>query len=246
MRESRRATCYNSETGFAILLLDTREELKDRLEEINSLQDQLRMLPSQGDEQTAEQQSARSVEIVKLQQANNDLNRLRADLEGQLTQSREELCLATEQWDQPRTDGDAVRAQITQLQSDHSEELESLRGKLQQVAVDLQEVQEAHAAAEKARSDLSKANVELESRLENISQQQETDTEVIAELQSREVGHTEQVLDLQTRLDKCTEELQQTKPNSLVLMTPWRSMSQGSWRNEMRVWTRSSLATQRR
>ena len=33
---------------------------------------------------------------------------------------------------------------------------------------------------------------------------------MIAELQSREVGHTEQVLDLQTRLDKCTEELQQT------------------------------------
>ena len=62
------------------------------------------------------------VEIAKLQQANNDLNRLRADLEGQLTQSREELYLATEQRDQLRTDGDAVRAQITQLQSDHTEE----------------------------------------------------------------------------------------------------------------------------
>jgi chromosome segregation ATPase len=207
--ESRRAMLH-SRDRICDLLSDTRDELNGRFEEINSLQDQLRMLRSQGDEQTAEQQSTRSVEIAKLQQANTDLDRLRADLEGQLTQSREELCLVIEQRDQLRTDGDTVRAQITQLQSDHAEELESLRGKLQQVAVDLQEVREAHAAAEKARSDLSAANVELESRLENTSQQQETDTELIAELQSREAGHTEQVLDLQTRLDKCTEELQQT------------------------------------
>ena len=207
--ESRRAMLH-SRDRICDLLSDTRGELNDRFEEINSLQDQLRMLRSQGDERTTEHDSTRSVEILKLQQANTDLDRLRADLECQLTQSREELCLAIEQRDQLRTDGDAVRAQITQLQSDHTEELESLRGKLQQVAVDLQEVREAHAAAEKARSYLSSANVELESRLENISQQQETDIELIAELQSREVGHTEQVLDLQTRLDKCTEELQQT------------------------------------
>ena len=207
--EFRRAMLH-SRDRICDLLSNTRGELNDRFEEINSLQDQLRTLRSQGDEQTAEQESARSVEFATLQRTNTDLDRLRADLEGQLTQSREELCLVIEQRDQLRTDGDAVRAQITQLQSDHTEELESLRGKLQQVAVDLQEAREAHAAAEKARSDLSMANVELESRLENISQQQETETELIAELQSREVGHTEQVLDLQTRLDKCIEELQQT------------------------------------
>ena len=207
--ESRRAMLH-SRDRICDILSDTREELNDRFEEINSLQDQLRMLRSQGDERTAEQQTTGSVEIAKLQQANTELDRLRADLEGQLAQSQEKLCLAIEQRDQLRTDGDAVRAQINQLQSDHAEELESLRGKLQQVAVDLQEVREAHAAAEKARSDLSTANVELESRLENISQQQETDTELIAELQSREFGHAEHVLDLQTRLDKCTEKLQQT------------------------------------
>jgi chromosome segregation ATPase len=207
--ESRGAMLH-SRDRICDLLSDTRGELNDRFEEINSLQDQLRVLRSQGDEWTAEQQSDRSMEITKLQQANTDLDRLRADLEGQLTQSREELCLVIEQRDQLRTDGDAFRAQITQLQSDHTEDLESLRGKLQQVAVDLQEVREAHAAAEKARSDLSTVNFELESRLENISQQQDTDTELIAELQGREVGHTEQVLDLQTRLDKCTEELHQT------------------------------------
>lgn len=65
------------------------------------------------------------------------------------------------------------------------------RGKLRQVAVNLQEVLEAHAATEKAWLDLSTANVELEGRLESISQQQETDTELISELQSREVGRTE-------------------------------------------------------
>ena len=207
--ESRSAMLH-SRNQICDLLSDTRDELNDRFEEINSLQDQLRMMRSQEDEQTAEQQTTLSVEIAKLQQANTDLDRLRADLEGQLTQSREDLCLAIEQRDQLRTDGDEVRAQITQLQSDHTEELETLRGKLQQVAVDLQEVREAHAAAEEARSDLSTANVELESRLENIFQQQETDTEMVAELKSREVGHAEQVLDLQTRLDKCIEELQQT------------------------------------
>ena len=207
--ESRGAMLH-SRDRICDILSNTRDELNNRLEEMNSLQGQLRVLRSQGDESTAEQQSASSAEIAMLQQTNADLDRLRADLECQLRQSQEELCLAIEQRDQLRTDGDAVRAQITQLQSDHTEELESLRGKLQQVAVDLQEVREAHAAAEKARSNLSVANVELESRLENISQQQDTDTELIAELQSREAGHTEHVLDLQTRLDKCTEELQQT------------------------------------
>jgi len=206
--ESRRAMLH-SRGRICNLLSDTRDELNDRFEEINSLQDQLRMLRSQGDERTAEQQSAHSVEIAKLQ-ANTDLDRLCAELEAQLTQSREELCLVIGQRDQLRTDSDAVRAQITQLKSDHTEELESLRGKLQQVAVDLQEVREAHAAAEKARSELSTAKAELESRFENISQQQETDSELVAELHSHEAAHTEQVLDLQTRLDKCTEELQQT------------------------------------
>ena len=207
--ESRR-TLLHSRDQICALLSDTRNELNDRFEEINSLQDQLRALRSQGDEQTTGQQSAHSVEVAKLHQVNADLDRLRAELEGQLAQSRKELCLATEQRDQLRVDSVAVRAQITQLQSDHTEELESLRGKLQQVAVDLQEVREAHAAAEKARRDLSTTNVELESRLEDISQQRETDYELIAELQTREAGHTKQVLGLQTRLDKCTEELQQT------------------------------------
>ena len=205
-----RCAMLRSRDRICDLLSDTRGELNDRFEEINSLQDQLRMLRSQGDEWTAERQSDGSVEITKLQEANTDLDRLRADLEGQLAQSRKELCLIIEQRDQLRTDGDAFRAQITQLQFDHSEELESLRGKLQQVAVDLQEVREAHAAADKARSDLLTVNIELENRLENISQQQETDTELIAELQNRDLGHTEQVLDLQIRLDKCTEELHQT------------------------------------
>ena len=207
--ESRRNMLHARERICA-LLSDTRNELNDRFEEINSLQDQLRRLRSHGDEQTAEQQSAQSVEVAKLQQVNADLDRLRAELEGQLAQSREKLYLATEQRDQLRADSDAVRAQITHLQSDHTEELESLRGKLQQVAVDLQEVREAHAAAEKARRDLSTTNAELESRLEDISQQRETDYELIAELQTLEGGHTKQVLGLQTSLDKFTEELQQT------------------------------------
>lgn len=216
--ESRRAMLH-SRDRICDLPSDTRDELDGRLEEIDSLQGQLRMLRSRGDEQTAQQQPDHSVEIAKLQQANTDLDRLRADLEGQLTQSREELCLAIEQRDQLRTNSDAVRAQITQLQSDHTEELESLRGKLQQVAVDLQEVREAHAAAEKARSDLSTVNAELESRLGNISQKQEINAELIAELQSREVGHSEHVLDLQTRLEKCTEELQQTSREKFEVET---------------------------
>ncbi|KAI0285376.1 hypothetical protein BGY98DRAFT_1183192 [Russula aff. rugulosa BPL654] len=183
--ESRSSTSHlraiTSQMGAA---KDTRGELNDRFEEINSLQDQLRMLRSQGDEWTAEQQSDRSVEFTKLQQANTDLDRLRADLEGQLSRSREELCLAIEQRDQLRTDGDALPSTSRKL------------GKLMRRG--------------EGRSDLSTVNIELESRLENISQQQETDTELMTELQSREVGHTEQLLDLQTRLDKCTEELQQT------------------------------------
>ncbi|KAF8506642.1 hypothetical protein F5888DRAFT_17858 [Russula emetica] len=99
--ESQR-TMLHSRDRICDLLSETRDELNDRFEEINSLQDQLRMLRSQGDERTAEQQSDRSVEIAKLQQANADLGRLRADLESQLTQSREELCLAIEQRDQLR------------------------------------------------------------------------------------------------------------------------------------------------
>jgi chromosome segregation ATPase len=207
--ESRR-TMLHTRDRICALLSDTRNELNDRFEEINSLQDQLQRLRSHGDEQPAERQSADSGEVAKLQQANADLDRLRAELEGQLVQSREELRLAAEHQDQLRADSVAVRQEITRLQADHTEELESLRGKLQQVAVDLQEVREAHAAAEKARGNLSTTNTELESHLENISQQREADYELIAELQSREAGHTKQALGLQTRLDKCTDELQQT------------------------------------
>ncbi|KAH9009316.1 hypothetical protein EDB85DRAFT_2162874 [Lactarius pseudohatsudake] len=64
-----------------------------------------------------------------------------------------------------------VDDKIAWLQTDHVEELESLRGKLQQVAVDLQEVREAHTLTEKASLDLSAANAELEGRLDtNVMQ----------------------------------------------------------------------------
>ncbi|KAI0294920.1 hypothetical protein BC826DRAFT_1104398 [Russula brevipes] len=204
-----RRTMLHDRDQICALLSATRDELNNRFEEISSLQDQLRRMRSQADAESTEQQSARSVEFAKLQQANTDLDRLRAELEDELAQSRKELGLAFEQRDQLRIDSVAIREQIVQLQSDHAEELESLRGKLQQVAVDLQETREAHAAAEKASSELSTANAELESRLETILQQQDTDSELIAELQSREAGHTKQALDVQSRLKKAMEELQQ-------------------------------------
>lgn len=75
--------CYIPKIGFANTSRTPRDELNDRgLEEIHSPPDQLRMLGSQGDERTAERRLARSVEIAKLQQANTDFDRLRADLEG--------------------------------------------------------------------------------------------------------------------------------------------------------------------
>jgi len=192
------------------LLSATRDELNNRFEEINTLQDQLQRMRSQEDAKSTVQQSEHLAEVAKLHQANTDLVRLRAELEDELVQSQKELGLAVEQRDQLRTDNVAIKAQITQLQSDHAEELESLRGKLQQVAVDLQEAREAHAAAQKACSELSATNAELESRLENITQQQDTDSELITELQSRDAAHTRQMLDVQSRLDDCTEELQKT------------------------------------
>jgi chromosome segregation ATPase len=191
------------------LLLATRNELHDRLKEIDSLQDQIGRMRSREDADSIEHQSAHLSEVAKLQLANTDHDELRAELEGQVTQSRKELCLALEQQDRLHADMVAIEAQMAQLQSDHAEELESLRGKLQQVAVDLQEAREDHAAAEKACSELSTTNAELESRLDNISQRQDTDNELIAELQSHETGHTKQMLDMQNRLDNASEELQQ-------------------------------------
>ena len=205
-----RRTMLHDRDQICALLSATRDELNNRFKEINSLQDQLRRMQSQGDAESTEQQMSHSVEVAKLNQANTDLDRLCHELEGELAQSQKELRHTIEQRDQLCTDNVAISRQITQLQSDHTEELESLRGKLQQVAVDLQEAREAHAAAEKARSELSTTNTELQSRLENISQQQDSDSELIAELQSREAGHTKQLLDVRRRLDKSTEEQQQT------------------------------------
>lgn len=207
--ESRRAMTHDRDQICA-LLSATQNELRNRLEEINSLQDQLRKLRSREDADSIEQQSAHLVEVAKLQQANADLDELRTGLEGEVAQSQKELSLAIEQRDQLHTDMAAIKAQMAQLQSDHTEELESLRGKLQQVAVDLQEAREAHAAAENACSELSAANAELENQLDNISQQQDTDSQLLAELQSREAAHTEQMLHMQSRLDNSSEELQQT------------------------------------
>jgi chromosome segregation ATPase len=206
--EIRRAMSHDRNQIYA-LLLATRNELHDRLKEIDSLQDQIRRVRSREDADSIERQSADLEEVAKLQQANTDLDELRTELEGQVTQSRKELRLAFEQQDQLHADMAAIRAQMAQLQSDHAEELESLRGKLQQVAVDLQEAREAHAASERNCSELSASNAELESRLDNISQRQDTDNELISELQSHEAGHTKQMLDMQNRLDYASEELQQ-------------------------------------
>ena len=214
--ESRR-TMAHDRNQICALLTATQNELHNRLEEINSLQDQLRKMRSREEVDSAGQQSAHLVEVAALQQANADLDESRTKLEGELAQSRKELCLAIEQRDQLRTDIATIKTQMDQLQSDHAEELESLRGKLQQVAVDLQEAREAHAAAEKACSELSATNADLESRLDNISQQQDTDSELVAELQSREAAHTKQLLDIQSRLDSSSEELQQTTRNKSEL-----------------------------
>jgi chromosome segregation ATPase len=204
-----RRTMSHDRNQICALLSATQNELHSRVEEINSLQDQLQRMRSREDADSIKQQPAHLAEVAKSQQANTGLDELRTELEGELAQSREELHLAIEQRDQLHADMAAIKAQMAQLESDHAEELESLRGKLQQVAVDLQEAREAHAAAEKACSELSTTNAELESRLDNISQRQDTDNELIAVLQSREAGHTKQILDMQNRLDNASEELEQ-------------------------------------
>ena len=192
------------------LLSATRDELNDRLEEISSLQDQLQGARSQELADGTEQLARHSVEVAQLKAANANLSQLRAGLEDDLVQSQEELRLATEQHDRLRADIDDAKEQIAQLQADHAEELESLRGKLQQVAVDLQEAREAHALTEKASSELSAANVELEDRLDSVSKQRNEDGVLIADLQSREADHRKQALDIQSRLDDVSEELRQT------------------------------------
>ena len=206
--ESRRTTAHDR-SQICALLAATQNELHNRLEDISSLQEQLRKMRSREEADSTEQQSAHLAEVATLQQAKTDLDELRTKLEGELVQSRKELCVAIEQRDQLHTDMATIKAQVDQLQSDHAEELESLRGKLQQVAVDLQEAREAHAAAENACSELSATNADLESRLDNVSQQQDTDSELIAEFQSREAAHAKQVLDMQSRLDSSSEELRQ-------------------------------------
>jgi chromosome segregation ATPase len=192
------------------LLSATRDELNDRLNEISSLQDQLQGLRSQELAESTDQLARHSAEVAQLQAANADLSQLRAELEDELVQSREELCLAAEQHEKLRADIDEAKEQIAQLHTDHTEELESLRGKLQQVAVDLQEAREAHALTEKASSELSAANAELEDRLDSMSKQRDEDSVLIADLQSREADHRKQVLGIQSRLDDASEELRQT------------------------------------
>ncbi|KAH9982962.1 hypothetical protein BGW80DRAFT_1247656 [Lactifluus volemus] len=186
--ESRRAMHYDRDRICA-LLSATRDELNIRFEEINSLQYQLQKIRAQGH--------------AELRETNTSLDRLRAELEDELAKTQKDR-------DQLSAASDALRAQITQLQSDHAQELESLRGKLQQVAVDLQESRESHAAAEKACSELSAAKANLENRLYNVSQQQDTDGELISELQSREAAHDLRELEIQKRLDKAIEELERT------------------------------------
>ena len=192
------------------LLSATQDELNDRLKEISSLQDRLQGRRSQELAESTEQQAMHSAEVAKLKAANADLSQSCAELEDKLAQSQKELRLATEQHDRLRADTDAVKEQVAQLQTDHTEELESLRGKLQQVAVDLQEAREAHALTEKASLELSAANAELEGRLDNMSKQRDADSVSIADLQSREEDHRKQVLGTQSRLDNATEALRQT------------------------------------
>ncbi|KAH9065689.1 hypothetical protein EDB87DRAFT_1592501 [Lactarius vividus] len=198
--EHRRAIQQDRERLCA-LLSATRDELNDRLKEIRRVQDLA---------ESTEQRARHSAEVAKLNAANADLSQSCAELEHELSQSRKELHLATEQHDRLRADTDAIKDHIAQLQTDHAEELESLRGKLQQVAVDLQEAREAHALTEKASLELSAANAELEDRLDIVSKQRDADSVLIADLQSREEDHSKQVLGIQSRLDTATEELQQT------------------------------------
>ncbi|KAH8997241.1 hypothetical protein EDB92DRAFT_1838622 [Lactarius akahatsu] len=207
--EHRRAIQQDRERLCA-LLSATRDELNDRLKEISSLQDQLQGRRVQDLAESTEQQARHSAEVAKLNAANVDLSQSCAELEHELAQSRKELHLATEQHDRLRADTDAIKDHIAQLQTDHAEELESLRGKLQQVAVDLQEAREAHALTEKASLELSAANAELEGRLDIVSKQRDADSVLIADLQSREEDHSKQLLGIQSRLDNVTEELQQT------------------------------------
>ncbi|KAI9444747.1 hypothetical protein H4582DRAFT_842831 [Lactarius indigo] len=223
--EHRRAIHQDRERICA-LLSATQDELNDRLREISSLQDQLQGRRVQDLAENTEQQARHSAEIAKLKAANADLGQSCAELEQELAQSRKELHLATEQHDRLRADTDAIKEQIAQLQTDHAEELESLRGKLQQVAVDLQEAREAHALTEKASLDLSAANAELEGRLDIVSKQRDADSVLIADLQGREDDHSKQVLDIQSRLDNATEELQQTtreKDNLEILLRQART-----------------------
>ncbi|KAH9044425.1 hypothetical protein EDB85DRAFT_2191058 [Lactarius pseudohatsudake] len=205
-----RRTIQQDRERLCALLSATRDELSDRLKEISSLQDQLQGRRVQDLAESTEQQAMHSAEVAKLNAANVDLSQSCAELEHELAQSRKELHLATEQHDRLRADTDAIKDNISQLQTDHTEELESLRGKLQQVAVDLQEAREAHALTEKASLELSAANAELEGRLDILSKQRDADSVLIADLQSREEDHSNQVLGIQSRLDNATEELQQT------------------------------------
>ena len=206
--EHRRAMQQDRERICA-LLSDTQDELNDRLKEISSLQDRLQGRRSQEFAENTEQLAKHSAEVAELKAANADLNQLRAELEDELAQSQNELRLAAEQHEQLRADTDTIKEQIAQLQTDHTEELESLRGKLQQVAVDLQEAREAHALAEKASEELSAANAELEGHLDSMSKQRDADNLLAADLQSREDDHKKQVLGIQNRLDSATEELRQ-------------------------------------
>jgi chromosome segregation ATPase len=192
------------------LLSATRDELNDRLKEIDSLQAQSQGRNSQELAENTEHQARHSAEVVKLKAATADLSQSHAELEAELAQSRQELHRAEEQHDLLGADVDALKEQIAQLQIDHTEELESLRGKLQQVAVDLQEAREAHALTETASLELSAANAGLEGRLYSMSKQRDEDSLLIADLQSREADHKKQVLAIQNRLDNATEELGQT------------------------------------
>ncbi|KAF8274033.1 hypothetical protein EI94DRAFT_1794680 [Lactarius quietus] len=202
---------------ICVLLSATRDELNDRLQEISSLQDQLQGKRTQDLAKNTEQQARHSAEVAELKAANEDLSQLRAELEDELAQSREELRLAAEQHDRLCVDTDAVKEQIAQLQTDHTEELESLRGKLQQVAVDLQEAREAHALTEKASSELSAANAELEDRLDIMSKQRDEDGVLIADLQSQELRRTtHEKDDLEIRLRDARAELSRASTEDRV------------------------------
>ena len=192
------------------LLSATRDELNDRLQEISSLQDRLQAMHSQELAENTEQQARHTAEVAQLKAANTDLSQSHAELEDELAQSRQELQLAAEQHDRLRAETDVVKEQIAQLQTDHTEELEFLRGKLQQVAVDLQEAREAHVLTEKTSEELSAANAVLKGRLDSMSKQRDEDSISITDLQNREADHRKQVLDIQNRLDDASEVLRQT------------------------------------